>query len=97
MSVVEGYKRKLYARLVVAMKRSEALGLLGLSGYPSEDDIKKAYRAKALENHPDRGGNPDLMVKINVAKDVLTGVQRAEPEFQGGYTSRPNPPPPTRG
>jgi hypothetical protein len=35
----------------------------------------KAWRAKAFENHPDRGGDPIKMVEVNVAKDVLLGKQ----------------------
>jgi len=93
--LVRRYKRTLYARLVQAMKRSEALALLGLTGTPTEEDIKKAYKRKAIENHPDRGGDPSKMVQVNVAKDVLTGVQRATPEYSGGgggYAPRPQSP-----
>jgi hypothetical protein len=59
------------AFLVWAMSVPEALQTLGLPPNPSETDIAQAYKAKAFENHPDRGGDPSKMVEINVAKDTL--------------------------
>ena len=42
-------------------------------GQPTGDAsaIKKAYRSQAMANHPDRGGDPEKMKKVNGAKDVL--------------------------
>jgi len=37
----------------------------------SEDIIKKKYRIKALQNHPDKGGNNDDFIKINTAYEFL--------------------------
>lgn len=36
------------------------------------DELKTRYRELAKKNHPDRGGSPDRMAKINHAMDVLT-------------------------
>ena len=67
-----------YAFLMLAMSLEEAKATLGFKPYdsPSEAEITKVYRAKAFENHPDRGGDLAKMVEINAAKDVLTGKQR---------------------
>jgi len=67
-----------YAFLMLAMSMEEAKALLGFSpsDNPSDSEVTKAYRAKAFENHPDRGGDPSKMVELNAAKDVLTGKQR---------------------
>ena len=64
-----------YARILRAMSIDEAKETLGFrpNQNPSQSEINKAYRAKALENHPDRGGNPEKMVEVNVAKDILEG------------------------
>jgi len=42
-------------------------------GQPTDDVklIKKTYRQKALQNHPDRGGDVEKMQKINVAGQTL--------------------------
>lgn len=45
----------------------DAFSLLGLSTFASIDEIKSAYRRKAVEHHPDRGGDHILMVKLNAA------------------------------
>jgi hypothetical protein len=60
---------------VVAYKftKDEALDILGVGedilGDP--DALKSAYRKAALKNHPDRGGDPEAMKKVNVAYDTL--------------------------
>lgn len=49
---------------------------LGLPCCPKsliEEIHTKAYRKKALKNHPDKnGGNTEVMKRINVAQDILT-------------------------
>lgn len=56
------------------MTRNEALTLLGLSPSYTEDDLKKAYRLKARQYHPDIVGldGHDMFVKINKANEVLS-------------------------
>ncbi len=46
--------------------------ILGVSENASQEDIKKAFRQKAKEYHPDKGGNEDLFKKINAAYDILS-------------------------
>lgn len=66
------------AFLMLAMSMQEAKELLGFGSHdsPSDMEVTKAWRQKALENHPDRGGSNDAMVAVNVAKDILLGKQR---------------------
>jgi DnaJ family protein C protein 17 len=42
----------------------------------SKDQIKKAYRAKAMDCHPDRGGDPEVFAKISEAHTVLMDDDR---------------------
>lgn len=37
----------------------------------SRETIEKAYRQKAKEAHPDKGGNNERMVKINAAWEAI--------------------------
>ena len=98
--------RNLYALLLVAMSMEDAKSVLGLpsGSEPSHEEVMKAYKAKALENHPDRGGSHEKMVEVNVAKDILEGKQRPTyergpsspsgyrpPEPPSGYTYEPRP------
>lgn len=76
----EEHLRDKYARLIQAMSLDEAKRVLGLPavGTPSADEISKAYKTLALQNHPDRGGDADKMVEINVARDVLLNAGSSE-------------------
>jgi hypothetical protein len=44
-----------------------AFAILGIPGIATIDEIKAAYRRKAIQLHPDRGGDHLSMVKLNVA------------------------------
>ena len=44
---------------------------LGLERAGDETAVKRAFRRRALQLHPDRGGNDFLAAKINQAKDFL--------------------------
>lgn len=57
----------------------EAAQILNLQGHINADDIKKAYRLKAKEFHPDR--NPaglEMMKIINAAFNILKEVDTLE-------------------
>lgn len=45
--------------------------VLGVQKGTSKDDIKRAYKKKALDTHPDRGGDPELFKEVNNAYSVL--------------------------
>jgi molecular chaperone DnaJ len=45
--------------------------ILGVEETATQDEIKKAYRKLAKENHPDKGGDEDLFKKISVAYDTV--------------------------
>lgn len=45
--------------------------ILGVSETATQDEIKKAYRKKAVEHHPDKGGSEETFKKIASAYDVL--------------------------
>lgn len=88
------------------MKKSEALAALGLSEGASAEDIKKAHRKLAIENHPDRFGQDaearakaeEKMKTINEARDVLEsgkwepeGAPFAYNPYGAGTSSSKNP------
>jgi curved DNA-binding protein CbpA len=79
------FKQKVKGKytLVVAMTVPEALKLLGLeaSDLADKDKVKKIYRQKAMDVHPDRGGSEEQMKKVNQAYDVLSkpGITFSDP------------------
>lgn len=50
--------------------------LLGVERTADADTIKKAYRRKALTEHPDKGGDEEKFKKLNEAYNVLSDPQR---------------------
>lgn len=54
------------------MDHAKARSCLGLNPGASDEDIKKAYRQKAMDHHPDRkGGNEELFKLVKEAYDFL--------------------------
>lgn len=49
--------------------------LLGVKQTATEAEIKKAYRKKALKEHPDKGGDPEKFKDISKAYDTLMDPQ----------------------
>jgi hypothetical protein len=43
--------------------------VLGVRPDATADDIREAYRAKAMEKHPDKGGSHAAMSELNAARD----------------------------
>jgi hypothetical protein len=58
-----------------AMRREEALRVLGLTGDPTPEEVAEAHRRLMMTNHPDHGGSDYLAAMINEAKGVLTGTR----------------------
>ena len=55
---------------------TELYDILEISKNAKQDDIKKAYRKKALENHPDKGGSEENFKKINFAYSILSDLKK---------------------
>ena len=61
------------------MPQTDYYEVLGVARGDSEEEIKKAFRRKAMEYHPDRNKNPDAEEKfkdINEAYQVLSDSKR---------------------
>jgi hypothetical protein len=65
----------LHTRLFMSMNMDDAKEVLGFPPdySPSPGEIAKAYKNRAIQFHPDRGGDPRKMVELNVAKEILDG------------------------
>jgi molecular chaperone DnaJ len=50
--------------------------ILGVSKTASQDEIKKAYRKKAIEHHPDKGGDENLFKEAAEAYEVLSDPEK---------------------
>lgn len=101
--VASRYFERKYALDLNRMTVPEAKKILGLpAGAVTKEELNKAYRSKAIENHPDRGGDHMKMVEINVAKDKVlkdlesggSGGKWAPPSWDGAgpYKRDPRPP-----
>ena len=59
-----------------AARREDHYSVLGVSKTASTDEIRNAYKEKAMKNHPDRGGQQEAWAAIQQAFDTLSDLQR---------------------
>lgn len=50
--------------------------LLGVAKGATTDEVKKAFRKKALKDHPDKGGDPEKFKEMTVAYEVLCDPEK---------------------
>lgn len=50
--------------------------ILGVEKNASTDEIKKAFRKKALKEHPDKGGDPEKFKELSQAYEVLSDAEK---------------------
>ena len=60
----------------------DAYGILGVSPTAPDEEIHKAYKALSRKYHPDHGGNPDDMARLNEAYALVK-----TPELRQKYVS----------
>lgn len=61
--------------------------ILGIPKGASQDDIKKAFRKKAHESHPDKGGDEKIFKEINEAYQVLGDPKKRSTYDQFGHAA----------
>ena len=54
------------------------MGYLEITKTASSEEIRKAFRRKALKAHPDKGGDPELFKKISGAYEVLNNPEKKD-------------------
>ena len=54
----------------------DAYGLLGVARTATTEEVRNAYKEKAMLHHPDRGGSPATWATIQKAYDTLSDPQR---------------------
>jgi len=52
--------------------------ILEVPNTASTDEIKKAYKKKAMKYHPDKGGDPEKFKEISCAHEILTNQEKRE-------------------
>lgn len=58
------------------MNSYEAAQILGIDHDADADTVKKAYRSKSKEAHPDRGGSDEAFARIDEARRVMDAASK---------------------
>lgn len=53
------------------MTEKEALAILELSGSPTPEEVREAYKRQMKRHHPDQGGTDEGAARLNAARDYL--------------------------
>lgn len=61
--------------------------VLGVDRNTNENELKKAYKAKAMKHHPDKGGDENKFKELNEAYDVLKDPQKKAAYDRYGTTN----------
>ena len=67
-----------------AVDNTKFYELLGVPKTATTDEIKKAFKRKALKEHPDKGGDPEKFKDLNIAHEVLSKPEKREVYDQYG-------------
>lgn len=52
--------------------------LLGVDKKATTEEIRKAFRKKALKEHPDKGGDPEKFKEVTAAYEVLSNPEKRQ-------------------
>jgi len=74
-----------------AKKKRSPYDTLGVKRGDSADTVKKAYRRRARETHPDAGGNPAEFKEVERAYRLLSDASRRARYDETGDDSEPRP------
>jgi molecular chaperone DnaJ len=68
------------------MNKKDYYEILGVTREATQEEIKKSYRKKAMQHHPDKGGDQDVFKEIAEAYEVLSNEDKKSRYDRYGHT-----------
>lgn len=73
------------------MKKFDPYETLGIDPAASGDDVKRAYRKRAMETHPDKGGTPGTFLAVQRAYKTLNDPDKRKKYDETGEADEGGP------
>lgn len=83
-SGMSAFQSASFSTTIPRLSNKDYYKTLGISKTATKDEVKKAYRKRAMETHPDQGGKKEEFAEVSEAYECLSNAERRQVYDQYG-------------